>query len=381
MSEIDHFTDLVRSIYQTNEFIGLHEPRFSGNEIKYLTETIQSSYVSSIGKYVDTFEQRVAEYTGVEHAVSVVNGTAALQVGLSLAGVDKDTEVLTQALTFVATSNAITYNGANPVFLDVDYDTMGLSPTALDDFLDNHAELRGGTPFNKQTDKRIAAVLPMHTFGFMCRIDEILAIAKKWNIPVVEDAAEAFGSYYKGQHSGTFGVAGAFSFNGNKLITAGGGGALISTDSDYMKKAKHITTTAKKSHAWEYFHDQLGYNFRMPNLNAALVLAQFEKMEELINSKKGVYQAYVDGLGSSGYKIRSIPQDTTWNYWLISLEFEENAEREAFLEETNNKGVMTRPIWNLMYELPMYSDCFRDSQQNAMRLAKSIVNIPSSARI
>lgn len=381
MSDFRSFIDLARSIYDSNEFIGLHEPLFLGNESKYVQKTIDSSIVSSVGKFVDDFELGMAKYTGVEKSVAVVNGTAALQIALRLVGVTQDTEVITQALSFVATSNSISYNNAKPVFLDVDHDTMGLSPSALSDYLEEYGELRDSGTYNKSTGRKIAAIVPMHTFGFMCRIEEIMEIATKWEIPVVEDAAESLGSYYKGRHSGTFGSIGGFSFNGNKVITAGGGGALISQDVELMKKAKHLTTTAKRPHAWEYFHDELGYNFRMPNLNAALALAQLEKINDLISIKKQVFGEYEQGLNSVSYRLKKIPKDTDWNYWLFALEFDVNEEREGFLSETNKNGVMTRPIWQLMYNLPMYSDCFRDDQSNAKKLVNSIVNIPSSAKI
>ena len=381
MSDFKSFIDLTRSIYDSREFIGLHEPTFSGNERKYVLETIDSSFVSSVGKFVDSFEEEIARYTDTKKAVAVVNGSAGLQIALKLAGVSADTEVITQALTFVATANAVSYNNAKPVFLDVDLDTMGLSPKALEEYLEAYGELREGGTFNKTTGKRISAILPMHTFGFMCRIDSIVRIAQKWNIPVVEDSAESLGSYYKKRHSGTFGSMGVFSFNGNKIITAGGGGAIVSNDVSLADRAKHLTTTAKKTHAWEYVHDELGYNFRMPNLNAALVLAQIEKIKSLISSKKQVFEEYMNGLNSDMYRLKEIPEDTQWNYWLFALEFEDNEQRESFLSETNKSGVMTRPIWELMHSLPMYSDCFRDDQTNAEKLVKSIVNIPSSARI
>jgi aminotransferase in exopolysaccharide biosynthesis len=381
MSDIDNFIDLVRSIYRSNEFIPLHEPKFNGNEASYVQETIRSSYVSSIGKFVDSFEEAVANYTGVGKSVAVVNGTSALQVSLKLAGVTEDMEVITQALTVVATANAISYNNAKPIFLDVDQDTMGLSPKALMEFLEEYGEVREDGCYNKLTLRKISAIVPMHTFGFMCRIEEIIEIARKWHIPVVEDAAESFGSFYRGKHSGTFGLMGAFSFNGNKLITSGGGGAIISENSNYMQRAKHIVTTAKKTHPWEYYHDELGFNFRMPNLNAALALAQLERVNELIESKKEVFEEYENGLEAGTYKLKSVPPDTKWNYWLIALEFENREERDYFLRESNENEVMTRPIWRLMYDLPMYRDCFKDAQKNAIRLADSIVNIPSSARV
>jgi perosamine synthetase len=371
----------IRNQFPGLDRIGLHEPQFFGNEKKYLAETIESTFVSSVGAFVDRFELDFASFTQTSKAVAVVNGTAALQVALRLAGVKKEEEVLTQALTFVATSNSILYNQAFPVFLDVDLDTMGMSPKALNTFLEEYGELRKEGCFNKSSGRRIAACMPMHTFGFMCRIDQILAICKTWNIPVVEDAAEALGSSYKGQAAGSFGALAAFSFNGNKIITAGGGGAIVSSNPDLARKAKYLTTTAKVPHPWAYEHDELGYNFRMPNLNAALLCAQLEQFELLKKSKKELFEGYKNSFSESGIKLKPIPDDTDWNYWLISLEMENEKERDSFLKESNENGVMTRPIWQLMYKLPMYEHCQRDDQQNAEFLEQRIVNIPSSARI
>lgn len=346
-------------------------------------DTVDSTFVSSVGKYVDEVEKFGARYTQTARAVAVVNGTAAIQVALRLAGVKLDEEVITQALTFVATANAIIYNGAQPVFVDVDQDTMGLSPKALRAFLEEYGEKRAdGKVFNKLSGKRIAAILPMHTFGFMCRIQEIKVVCQDWGIPLVEDAAEAMGSHSEGQSAGSFGLMGAFSFNGNKIITAGGGGMLVSNDESLGQQAKYLTTTAKKPHTYEYHHDQLGYNFRMPNVNAALLLAQFEKMEEYRTSKARIYEQYRSFLEGANEAIDLVPvPDTTsqWNYWLMSVRLENREQRDAFLKETNENGVMTRPIWQLMYRLPMYAHCQRDGQGNAEYLEERIVNIPSSA--
>ena len=276
----------IKSTFGNKPFTPLHEPVFFGNEKKYLLDTIESTFVSSVGAYVNTIEEKIQEFTSTKKAIAVVNGTAALQVSLRLAGVEKDNEVLTQALTFVATTNAISYLNAKPVFIDVDLDTMGLSPLALINFLDEFGELREDGTYNKKTGKRISACLPMHTFGFMCKIDEIIEICNKWKIPVVEDAAEALGSFYKGKSAGSFGVASAFSFNGNKIITSGGGGIITTNNEDIGVKAKYLTTTAKVPHAWEYVHDEFGYNYRMPNLNAALACAQLEQLTVIKESKK-----------------------------------------------------------------------------------------------
>lgn len=379
----DTFNSFVRDLFQSKEkFVPLHAPVFNGNEKEYLLETIDSTFVSSVGKYVDQVESFLADYTKTPKGVAVVNGTAAIQVALRLIGVTPGDEVITQALTFVATANSIAYNGAKPVFVDVDKDTMGLSPRALETFLEEFGERRDQGVFNRKTGKRISAVLPMHTFGFMCRISEIQTICNEWGIPCVEDAAEALGSQSEGKSAGSFGSLGAFSFNGNKIITAGGGGVIVSNNIELGIKAKYLTTTAKRPHAFEYFHDELGYNFRMPNLNAALLLAQLEKLEEYRIAKSSVYREYQNFFKTNfeDAKLMPIPKTTSqWNFWLMSVQLENREARDAFLNETNSQGVMTRPIWQLMYKLPMYSDCQRDDQRNAQFLEDTIVNIPSSA--
>ena len=379
----EDFNSFVRDLYKSEDsFIPLHVPVFSGKEKEYLLETIDSTFVSSVGKYVDQVESFLAAYTKTSNGVAVVNGTAAIQVALRLAGVTPGDEVITQALTFVATANSIAYNGAKPVFVDVDKDTMGLSPRALETFLEEFGERRDQGVFNRKTGKRISAVLPMHTFGFMCRISEIQTICNEWGIPCVEDAAEALGSQSEGKSAGSFGSLGAFSFNGNKIITAGGGGVIVSNNIELGIKAKYLTTTAKRPHAFEYFHDELGYNFRMPNVNAALLLAQLEKLEEYRIAKSSVYREYQNFFKTNfeDAKLMPIPKTTSqWNFWLMSVQLENREARDAFLNETNSQGVMTRPIWQLMYKLPMYSDCQRDNQLNAEFLEDTIVNIPSSA--
>tara|TARA_Y100001936_G_C16053817_1_gene659589 strand:+ start:662 stop:1813 length:1152 start_codon:yes stop_codon:yes gene_type:complete len=371
--------NFIRSTYNTKDSIHLHEPKFVGNERKYLLDAMDSTLVSQIGPYVDRFENDMSLVTGTKKAVAVTNGTCALQVALRLAGVQNNDEVLTQALTFVATANSISYLGANPVFIDVDLDTMGLSPKSLEEFLNQNAELRDDGSYNKKTGKRFSACLPMHTFGFMCRIDEIVEICDKWNIPVIEDAAEALGSRYKGQSSGSFGLLSAFSLNGNKIITSGGGGAITTNNIDIGNQAKHLTTTAKIPHQWEYTHDKVGYNFRMPNLNAALACAQLEQLEIMKQSKNNIYDQYKSFLKDKGLKLVDIPENTDWNYWLMSILLDDKKDRDMFLEETNNKGINTRPIWTLMYHLSMYQNSQRDSQENAEYLEQRIVNLPSSA--
>lgn len=380
MDNIQNMVSFVREHFNSDQFIPLHEPRFRGNEKKYLTETIDSTFVSSVGAFVDQFEIMMQDITGAAKSVAVVNGTASLQVALRLAGVKKDEEVITQALTFVATANAIAYNNAAPVFVDVDLDTMGLSPKALEDFLEEFGELREDGCYNKSTGRRIAACMPMHTFGFPVHLDELMVVCNKWQIPLVEDAAESLGSFYKGKHTGTIGLISGFSFNGNKIVSSGGGGAIITNDIELGTQAKYLTTTAKRPHPYEFFHDELGYNFRMPNLNAALACAQLESLNGFLEDKRILANKYAAFFNGSGIKFRQETADTKANYWLMCVELNNKAEREEFLKTTNDMGVMTRPIWNLMYRLPMYAHCQRDAQTNAEFLEERIVNIPSSAR-
>ena len=370
----------VKDIFQTDQFIPLHEPSFTDTDESYVLDCIKSTFVSSVGQYVNAVEEELARITQTKRATAVVNGTAALQVALRLSGVKNGDEVITQALTFVATVNAISYNGASPIFLDVDLDTMGLSPVALETWLNENAELKDGKAYNKKTGKLIAACMPMHTFGFLCKIEDIVRICKLWGIAVVEDAAEALGSKRNGNAAGTFGLLGALSFNGNKIVTAGGGGAIISTDLKLTEKAKYLTTTAKVPHNYEYVHNEVGFNFRMPNLNAALLMAQLERLELVLIKKKELFSSYIDLFGDK-WDIVQPPKNTEWNHWLISVLCENKKERDHLLEESNRNGVMTRPIWRLMFKLPMYKNCQRDAQKNASFLEDRIVNIPSSVKL
>lgn len=376
-----NFNSLIRSIAKSQDIIGLHPPLFIGNEKRFINETIDSNYVSSVGKFVDKFEKSISSLTTSKYSIATVNGTSALQIALILGNVKQGDEVLTQALSFVATSNAISYLKAKPVFIDVDIDTMGMSPSALESFLEEFGEKRETGTYNKLTGSKISACLPMHTFGFMCRIDEIKKICLKWKINLIEDSAEALGSQYKLKYSGTFGLLSAYSFNGNKIITSGGGGCITTQDGELFKRAKHITTTAKISANYEYIHDEVGYNFRMPNINAALACAQLESFQDIIKNKKKLYEFYAEELPSIGIELASIPKETTWNYWLIPIILETKKDRDLFLEQTNKDKILTRPIWRLLYKLPMYSECQRDSQKNALLLESKIVNIPSNVRI
>uniref|UniRef100_UPI004048D65E LegC family aminotransferase n=1 Tax=Algoriphagus sp. TaxID=1872435 RepID=UPI004048D65E len=380
MSNYSEVIGFIKNQFENNAFIPLHEPRFLGNEKKYVVDTIDSTFVSSVGAYVDKFELMMTSISGTNKSIAVVNGTSALQVALRLAGVNAGDEVITQALTFIATVNAIIYNGASPIFIDVDIDTMGLSPNAVEAFLEEFGEMREGICYNKKTNKKIASCMPMHTFGFPVHLNELLKVCNKWNIPLVEDAAEAIGSEYHSNPIGSFGKLGVFSFNGNKIVTSGGGGAIVTNDVELGIKAKHLTTTAKIPHPYEYVHDEIGYNFRMPNLNAALACAQLEQLPTFIDSKRALAQEYNFFFKSKGIKFRTELPETKANYWLMCVELENKREREIFLKATNKNGVMTRPIWQLIFKSPLYSEFQKDAQINAMYLEDRIVNIPSSVR-
>lgn len=373
--------NFIKKTFNTQEFIPLHEPKFSGNEKKYLNDCIDSTFVSSVGEYVDKFEKDFASYVGSKYAVATVNGTAALHISLLLGGVKSDDEVITQPLTFIATCNAISYIGAKPIFVDVDLDTLGLSPSALREFLEKNCEIINGKCINKTTNKIISACVPMHTFGHSCKIDEIKEICDKWHITLVEDAAESLGSYYKKKHTGTFGKVGAFSFNGNKIITSGGGGVIVTDDEELAKRAKHITTTAKVPHPYEYEHDEIAYNYRMPNLNAALLCAQLEQVDKFLENKRALSLAYENFFATQDAEFIKESKYSNSNYWLNAIIFKSKEQRDEFLEFSNKHGVMSRPIWKLMNELNMFKECQRDSLDNAKFLQDRVVNIPSSVRL
>ncbi|WP_348653134.1 LegC family aminotransferase [uncultured Sulfurimonas sp.] len=377
-----NIVEFIQDIYNTKEFIPLHEPRFIGNEKKYLNDCIDSTFVSSVGAYVDSFEKEFAARVGSKYAIATVNGTAALHISLILADVNKDDEVITQPLTFIATCNAISYIGAKPIFVDVDLDTMGLSPDSLKSFLESNCEIVNNKCINKTTKKTIKACVPMHTFGHSCRIEEIKDICDAWSIALVEDAAESLGSYYNDKHTGTFGKVSAFSFNGNKIITSGGGGVIVTDDEVLAKRAKHLTTTAKVPHKWEYVHDEIAYNYRMPNLNAALIVAQLEQLDTFIKSKRDLALKYEEFFVSNE-EIDFIkePNNSSSNYWLQAVIVKDVQQRDEFLDFTNKNGVMTRPIWKLMNELEMFKDSQRTNLDNSKYLEERVVNITSSVRL
>jgi len=374
----DNIIDFIQDIYQTKDFIPLHEPRFFGNEKKYLNECIDSTYVSSVGMFVNEFEDRIANYVGTKYAVSTSSGTSALHVSLLLANVERGDEVITQPLTFVATCNAISYCGAYPVFVDVDRDTMGLSPVALREFLDSNTTISNNKCINNSTGKVIKACIPMHTFGNPCKVDEIKVICDEYNICLIEDAAESLGSLYKGKHTGTYGEMGIMSFNGNKIITAGGGGCIVTDNEALAKQAKHLTTTAKIPHKWAFNHDQVGYNYRMPNVNAALLVAQLEQLDSFLNSKRKLASHYKAFFTNKRIDFVTETEGAKSNYWLNVLILDNLEQRDLFLEITNAAGVMTRPVWALMSKLPMFKDCQKGNLSNAEWLEDRAVNIPSS---
>jgi len=375
-------TDFIHNLYGAQDFVPLAVPVFIGNEKKYLNECIDTTFVSSVGKFVDRFEEDIAKYTGCKRAVVVVSGTNALHMAMMLSGVERDDEVLTQALTFIATCNALSYIGAHPVFIDVDKDTMGLSPIAMREWLSKNSEMKNGQCYNKRTGRRIKACIPMHTFGHPVHLDELVEVCKEYNIELVEDAAESIGSLYKGKHTGTFGKVGALSFNGNKTITTGGGGMMLFNDDELGAFGKHLTTQAKIPHRWEFRHDHIGYNYRMPNINAALGCAQLEHIEEYVASKRETAKAYEDF-------FKNIPEieffvdspDTRSNYWLNAVILKDKDAQQNFLQYTNDNGVMTRPIWELMNRLPMFEYCENDGLKNTTWFADRVVNIPSSVRL
>ena len=373
--------DFIKAFYGNQDFTPLSVPKFIGNEKKYLDECIDTTFVSSVGQFVDRFEKDMAAYTGAKRAVVCVSGTNALHMAMMLAGVERDDEVLTQALTFIATCNAIAYIGAHPVFLDVDRNTMGLSPDAVKKWLTKYAEIRNGQCYNKNTNRRVKACVPMHTFGHPVRIEELAAICAEWHIELVEDAAESIGSKYKGIHTGLFGKVGALSFNGNKTITTGGGGMLLFMDEELGALAKHLTTQAKVPHRWEFKHDHIGYNYRMPNINAALGCAQLEHLDEFIADKRETAKAYAEFFKNvDGIEFFAEPENSFSNYWLNVVILPDHDKQLEFLQETNDNGVMTRPIWELMNRLPMFEHCQHDDLKNTIWFADRVVNIPSSVR-
>ena len=399
--------DFIRSLYPNREIVPLHEPYFAGNEKKYVLDCIESTFVSSVGKYVDRFEEMIRDFTGAKYAIATVNGTAALHIALKLAGVQQGDLVITQPLTFIATCNAITYCGAEPVFVDIDPETLGMSPDSLANWLSANTIIQDDSCYLKDVHKfpqintnlkdlrkdnsckfveirglkKISACVPMHTFGHPCKMDRILEICNRYHISVVEDAAESIGSYYKGKHTGTFGKLGILSFNGNKTITTGGGGMILTNDDELGPLAKHITTTAKKPHPWKFEHDMIGYNYRLPNINAALGCAQMEMLPEILKNKRETaknYQVFFNNLKDATF-IQE-PSDSIANYWLNAILLKNEEERNIFLEQTNSQKVICRPAWILMNKLQMFSQSLKANIPMSVNIESRLVNLPSSYR-
>ena len=376
----EDFVEEARRLFATNDFIPLHAPVFVGREKDFLIDCIDSTFVSSVGEYVDRLEAMVCELTGSKYAVAVSNGTTALHIALLAAGVKPSTEVIMPALTFVATANAVSYCGANPVFIDIERETLGLCPMAVRKFFEEYCEVQGGECINRQTGSVISACLPVHIFGHPCCIESLVAICNEFSVPVVEDAAESLGSRIGGKHTGTYGQLGTFSFNGNKIVTCGGGGVIVTDNLELAEWVKHVTTTAKAPHPYKYFHTELGYNYRLPNLNAALACAQLECLEKFILNKRQLTDKYRDFFGNRNADLVEGRPGSSSNYWLNAIILPSEKERDHFLETTNAAGVMTRPVWELMSQLPMYQNVQCHGLETSEWIQKRLVNIPSSVR-
>jgi len=375
-NKLIHF---IRDIYQTDDLIPLHAPVFSGNEQKYVANSIESTFVSSVGEYVNNFEKHIEIYTGTAKAVATVNGTAALHSALYMAGVQAGDLIITQALTFVATCNAFFHMGAEPIFVDISATSLGLCPKETEKYLELNAQLNADNEcIHKPTGKRIKAIIPMHTFGHPVELDQLVAVCLKWNITLVEDAAESLGSFYKGKHTGTFGEFAALSFNGNKIITTGGGGMVLCRDLEMGNRTKHITTTAKMPHPYEYYHDQPGFNYRLPNLNAALGCAQMEMLAHFLQQKRSLAEQYQQFFSGSDFQFVTEPEYAQSNYWLNAIICPDHKSRNSLLKKTNEQGVMTRPVWQLMHRLPMYKNALRGDLSVSENTEALLVNIPSS---
>jgi aminotransferase in exopolysaccharide biosynthesis len=370
--------EFVRDLYKTSEFIPLHVPTFEGNELAYVSQTIKSTFVSSVGRFVDDFEQKIEAFTHTQKAVATVNGTAALHAALYMAGVERGDLVITQALTFVATCNALYHMGAEPIFVDVSKASLGLCPKAMEVYLEENAVVDERGCIHKKTQQRIRAVVPMHTFGHPVELDELVAICQKWQLMLVEDAAESLGSFYKGKHTGTIGEFGAVSFNGNKIITTGGGGMVLCRDAQDGVRTKHVTTTAKVPHAYEFYHDEPGFNYRMPNLNAALGCAQMEVLPKYLEQKRQLAMQYQDFFAESDFLFVEEPEYAQSNYWLNAVICPDKITRDLLLKTTNDAGVMTRPIWQLMHRLPMFSNAKRGDLTVSEWVETHLINLPSS---
>jgi aminotransferase in exopolysaccharide biosynthesis len=381
MNRYKEIVEFTKSLYPNRNPVLLHCPEFSGNEKKYLAECIDTKYVSYIGRFVADMENKVKEISGAEHAVALANGTAALHMLLLAVGIQPGDEVITQTLSFAATAAAIVHAQGTPIFVDIEQNTLGMSPESLKGFLEEHAEITNKKCINKATGKQIRAVVPMHTFGHPVRIDEIQRICDEYSLMLIEDSAESLGSFYRGKHTGTFGRAGIYSFNGNKLATTGGGGMVVTDDEALASRVRYISTTAKRPHRWEFYHDEVGYNLRMPSLNAAIGLAQLEYFDKTLENKRETARLYQQFFGSIGIKCITEPDNAKSNYWLNAVLFDDRKQRDEFLEYSNDNGVQTRPAWTLLHTLPPYKHCQHTDTPNAEYIADLLVNIPSSVRV
>ncbi|ACA38771.1 LegC family aminotransferase [Lysinibacillus sphaericus] len=372
------FANNVKQFYG-KEFVPLHEPTFNEKEVEYVTDCIKTGWVSSVGAYVNRLEKDLANFVGVKRAVAVVNGTAALHIALKIAGVKAEDEVLMPSLTFIATANAVSYLGAVPHFIDVSFHTLGVDADKLKIYLEQIGTTENNQLYNRDTGRRISALVPMHTFGHAVDIEGLLKVCDMYNVTLVEDAAESLGTYYKGKHTGSFGKVSAISFNGNKIMTTGGGGAIVTDDDAIADYAKHLTTTAKIPHRWAYEHDEIGFNYRMPNLNAALGCAQLEKMPTFIQQKRNLTKHYVQWLSNlEGVHLFKEPENTRSNYWLQTILLDEQINRDEVLSFLNEQGVMSRPIWTPMHHLAIYQNCPKSDLNVTEQLNRRVVNIPST---
>ena len=382
--DLDSIVKMIKSALPQGKSIPLHEPYFGGNEWLYVKECLDTGWVSSVGKYVDLFEEKLAEFTGVKRAVAVANGTEALHICLKLVGVEQNDEVLIPALTFIATANAVVYCGGVPHFIDSESKTLGIDADKLRDYLKNIADIRNNECYNKITNRRIKAVVPMHTFGHPVDLDKLVAVCEEFYLDLVEDNAESLGSYYKGRHTGNWGKISAVSVNGTKVITTGGGGAILTNDMELGKLAKHITTQAKLPHKWEFRHDMIGYNYRMPNINAALGCAQLEQLPDFLAKKRQLAKRYQKLFSNiKGVDFVMEPEFSQSNYWLnaILLAPEHKEKRDELLALTHEQGILSRPVWDLLYTLPMFTDCPRMNCSSAESIAGRLINLPSSVNL
>ena len=374
--------EFIKDLYPGENPVPLHAPRFRGREKEYLNDCIDSTFVSYVGAYVTRFEEAMCAFTGAARAVAMVNGTAALHLALVTCGVGEGDDVITSPLTFVGTCNGIAHSGAQPCFADINLDSLSLSPEAVDEFLRKNAQRGGdGQAYNKYTGRRIAACMPVHVFGHVARMPEIIAVCDEWNIQVIEDAAESLGSYLDGRHTGVFGRMAILSFNGNKVVTTGGGGMIITDNAELAARARHLSTTAKQAHAWEFNHDMVGYNYRMPNVNAAIGCAQMENLPASLADKRATAGIYYDFFASLGLEALKEREGTVCNYWLNGFYANNRQERDAFLALAKENNVQARPVWTLMPRLPMYNQCPAGPYPNARWVEDRLINIPSSVRL